>query len=113
MTEIIHGRRLWVAEENLLLKWWRSIDQWTLISCLILILVGLLLSMAASVPLAESHEKPPFYYVYRQLIYGFLSFVLLLFLSFKSISFVRRFSVLGFGVAMSALVLLPFFTSVT
>ena len=70
MTEIIHGRRVFVAEEHLLLKWWKSIDQWTLISSLILILVGLLLSMAASVPLAESHEKPPFYYVYRHLIYG-------------------------------------------
>ena len=61
MTEIIHGRRVFVAEENLLLKWWKSIDQWTLMSCLILILVGFLLSMAASVPLAESHEKPVSY----------------------------------------------------
>ena len=109
MTEIIHGRRVFVAEENLLLKWWESIDQWTLISSLILILVGLLLSMAASVPLAESHEKPPFYYVYRQLIYGLLSCGLVLFLSIKSISFIRRFSVVGFFVAISALILLPFF----
>ena len=81
MTEIIHGRTVLVAEENLLLKWWRSIDHWTLISALILMLVGLLLSMAASVPLAESHEKPSFHYVYRQLIYGLLSFALVLFLS--------------------------------
>ena len=109
MTEIIHGRRVVVAEENLLLKWWKSIDQWTLISSLILILLGLLLSMAASVPLAESHEKAPFYYVYRHLIYGVLSFVLVLFLSVKSIAFVRRFSVVGFLVAMLALVLLPFY----
>ncbi len=109
MTEIIHGRTVLVAEENLLLKWWRSIDQWTLISSLILMLVGLLLSMAASVPLAESHEKSSFHYVYRQLIYGLLSFSLVLFLSAKSISFVRRFSVLGFFVSMTALCLLPIF----
>jgi cell division protein FtsW len=109
MTEIIHGRRALVTKENMILKWWRSIDQWTLICSLILILLGLLLSMAASVPLAESNEKPAFYYVYRQLVYGCISFALILFLSGRSLNFIRRFSVIGFSLTVIALTLLPFF----
>jgi len=69
----------------------------------------LLLSMAASVPLAESNDMPAFYYVNRQAIYGIISFSLIIFLSTTSLSVVRRFGIIGFFLVVIALALLPIF----
>ena len=75
MTDIIHGRPSSVPVDNPFFRWWNSIDQWTLVATLALIVTGLLLSMAASVPLADSNGIPAFYYVFRQAIYGVVSFL--------------------------------------
>ena len=61
MTDIIHGRPRPLPVDNPFFRWWQSVDQWTLLATLGLIVVGLLLSMAASVPLADSNDKPTFY----------------------------------------------------
>ena len=53
MTDIIHGSPPAVPVDNPFFRWWQSIDQWTLVATLALIVTGLLLSMAASVPLAD------------------------------------------------------------
>ena len=109
MTDIIHGRPRPIPVDNPFFRWWQSIDQWTLLATLGLIVVGLLLSMAASVPLADSNDKPAFYYVYRQAIYGMISFSLIIFLSTTSLSVVRRFGIIGFLLVVIALTLLPIF----
>ena len=80
MTDIIHGSPRPLPVDNLFFRWWQSVDQWTLLATLGLIVVGLLLSMAASVPLADSNDKPMFYYVYRQVIYAVISLSLIIFL---------------------------------
>ena len=74
MTDIIHGSPRALPVDNPFFRWWQSIDQWTLVSSLGLIVTGLLLSMAASIPLADSNDMPAFYYVYRQAFYGIISF---------------------------------------
>ena len=56
MTDIIHGSPPAVPVDNPFFRWWQSIDQWTLVATLALIVTGLLLSMAASVPLADSND---------------------------------------------------------
>ncbi len=109
MTDIIHGSSRAVPVDNPFFRWWQSIDQWTLVATLALIVTGLLLSMAASVPLADTNDMPTFYYVYRQAIYGVISFSLILFLSTTSLSVVRRFGILGFFLVVIALALLPIF----
>ena len=109
MTDIIHGSPPAVPVDNPFFRWWQSIDQWTLVATLALIVTGLLLSMAASVPLADSNDMPTFYYVYRQAIYGVVSFSLILFLSTTSLSYVRRFGILGFFLVVIALSLVPIF----
>ena len=96
MTDIIHGSSRAVPVDNPFFRWWQSVDQWTLVATLGLIVMGLLLSMAASVPLADSNDMPAFYYVYRQAIYGMISFSLIIFLSTTSLSVVRRFGIIGF-----------------
>ena len=109
MTDIIHGRPRAVPVDNPFFRWWQSIDQWTLVATLGLIVTGLLLSMAASVPLADSNNMPSFYYVYRQAIYGIISFSIIVFLSTTRLSVIRRFGIIGFFLALIALILLPIF----
>ena len=87
MTDIIHGSPGAVPVNNPVYRWWQSVDQWTLIATLCLIVIGLLLSMAASVPLADSNDLHAFYYVYRQAIYAIISFSLVVFLSTTSLLF--------------------------
>ena len=61
MTEIVHGSPRALPVDNPFFRWWLSIDQWTLLATLGLIVVGLLMSMAGSVPLADSNDMPTFY----------------------------------------------------
>ena len=96
MTDIIHGSPRALPVDNPFFRWWLSIDQWTLLATLGLIVVGLLMSMAGSVPLADSNDMPTFYYVYRQVIYSVISFFLIIFLSTTRISLIRRFGIVGF-----------------
>ena len=63
MTDIIHGRPRTLPVDNPFFRWWQSVDQWTLLATLGLIVVGLLLSMAASVPLADSNDMQHGYYL--------------------------------------------------
>ncbi|MDC3092981.1 FtsW/RodA/SpoVE family cell cycle protein [Paracoccaceae bacterium] len=109
MTDIIHGSSRAVPVDNPFFRWWQSVDQWTLVATLGLIVMGLLLSMAASVPLADSNGMPAFYYVNRQAIYGIISFCVIIFLSTTSLSVVRRFGIIGFFLVVIALALLPIF----
>ncbi len=109
MTDIIHGSSRAVPVDNPFFRWWQSLDQWTLVATLGLIVMGLLLSMAASVPLADSNGMPAFYYVNRQAIYGMISFCVIIFLSTTSLSVLRRFGIIGFFLVVIALALLPFF----
>ena len=109
MTDIIHGRPRPLPVDNPFFRWWQSVDQWTLLATLGLIVVGLILSMAASVPLADSNDMPTFYYVYRQAIYAVISFSLIIFFSATSLSVIRRFGIVGFFLVVFALALLPIF----
>ena len=109
MTDIIHGSPRALPVDNPFFRWWLSIDQWTLLATLGLIVVGLLMSMAGSVPLADSNDMPTFYYVYRHAIYAVISFFLIIFLSTMSLPLIRRFGIVGFFLVVFALLLLPIF----
>ena len=109
MTDIIHGSPRALPVDNPFFRWWLSIDQWTLLATLGLIVVGLLMSMAGSVPLADSNDMPTFYYVYRHAIYAVISFFLIISLSIMGLPFIRRFGIVGFFLVVFALVLLPIF----
>ena len=109
MTDIIFRPRSDFFEESELPRWWKTIDRWSLFSLLGLFLSGLLLGMAASVPLAEANGKQSFYYVNRQLIYGSISFLLIIVLSILSIRENRRIALIGFVISFIALSLLPVF----
>ena len=109
MTEMVYGAVPVRDGEPILPKWWRTIDKWSLSCVLILFSIGLLLGLAASVPLAEKNGFPPFHYVTKQAVFGSAALLVMILTSMMSPLLVRRLAVLGFLVAFVALALLPFF----
>ncbi|WP_282021456.1 putative lipid II flippase FtsW [Ruegeria faecimaris] len=109
MTEMVYGAVQNQRGEPILPKWWRTIDRWTMSCVLILFVIGLLLGLASSPPLAGRNGFDPFHYVERQALFGGLALVAMLLTSMMSPTLVRRLAVLGFLAAFVALVFLPVF----
>ncbi|EKD60326.1 MAG: hypothetical protein ACD_54C00813G0001 [uncultured bacterium] len=108
MTEMVYGSMPTRVSEPVLPRWWRTIDKWSLTAVLVLFGIGLLLGLAASVPLAERNGLDPYYYVQRQAFFGGLALMAIFGVSMMSPDMVRRLGVLGFAVSFLALMLLPF-----
>ena len=109
MTEMVYGSMPARVGEPVLPRWWRTIDKWSLTCILMLFGIGLLLGLAASVPLATRNGLEPFHYVQRQVAFGGLAILAMLGTSMMSPHLVRRLAVLGFIPAFAALALLPLF----
>lgn len=107
MTEMVYGSMPARAREPVLPRWWRTLDKWTLAAILGLFGIGLLLGLAASVPLASRNGLPQFYYVQREAFFGAIALIVMLALSMASPAMIRRLGVLGFAAAFVALALLP------
>ena len=107
MTEIAHGAVIAMPGEAILSRWWRTVDK-VVLGCLVtLFAVGILLGLAASVPLAERNGLPQFHYVERQLIFGAMAFMVMAVVSMLSVDLVRRLAVLGFLASLAAVMMLP------
>ena len=70
MTEMVYGSMPARVGEPVLPRWWRTIDKWSLTCVLVLFGIGMLLGLAASVPLATRNGLDPFHYVQRQAFFG-------------------------------------------
>ncbi|MCF1708945.1 putative lipid II flippase FtsW [Tabrizicola sp. J26] len=108
MTEMVYGSMPARVGEPVLPRWWRTIDKWSMTSIMMLFGIGLLLGLAASVPLATRNGLDPFHYVQRQAIFGGMAMVAMMATSMMTPQLVRRLSVIGFGIFFVALCLLPF-----
>ncbi|MCT4553387.1 MAG: putative lipid II flippase FtsW [Pelagimonas sp.] len=108
MTEMVYGTISVRDGEPVLPKWWRTVDKWTLTCILLLFGIGILLGLAASVPLAERNNLAPFHYVQRQAFFGGLALAAMFLTSMMSPTLVRRLAVIGFLVSFVALAMLPF-----
>ncbi len=109
MTEMVYGTVPLRDAEPILPKWWRTLDKWSMSCVLILFGIGILLGLAASVPLAERNGFEPFHYVKRQVFFGTLAMGGMLLTSMMGPILVRRLAVLGFLITFIALLGLPFF----
>jgi len=109
MTEMVYGAAPAQEGEPILPRWWRTIDRWSLTAVFGLFAIGVLLGLAASVPLAERNGLDPFHYVQRQLFFGGLGLTAMVVTSMMTPTLVRRLAVIGFLVTFVALLLLPFF----
>ena len=109
MTEMVYGAVPVGAGEPILPKWWRTLDKLSMSCVLILFVIGLLLGLAASPPLAARNGFDPFHYVQRQSVFGGAAIAAMLLTSMMSPRLVRRLAVIGFVVSFVALALLPVF----
>ena len=107
MTEMVFGPVPTRAGDPILPRWWRTLDKWTLGCTLGLFMIGLLLGLAASVPLAEKNNLPRFYYVERQAFFGGVALIVMLIISMMSPRQVRRLGVLGFVISFLLILALP------
>ncbi len=109
MTEMVHGVQAPQERGAGLSEWWRTVDRLSIAAVFALFLIGMLLALAASPPLALEQGKPRFYFVERQAIYGVLGLAAMLYISTFSVKLARRWAVVGFLIVLVALALLPWF----
>ena len=107
MTEMVYGSMPNRVAEPVLPRWWRTIDKLSLVAILMLFALGLLLGLAASVPLATRNGLEPFYYVQRQAGFGALGLIAMISISMMTPDMVRRLGVLGFVCTLLTLIALP------
>ncbi|NRB36088.1 MAG: cell division protein FtsW [Rhodobacteraceae bacterium] len=107
MTEMVYGAVPRQSGDAILPKWWRTVDLLSIACVLGLFAIGLLLALAASVPLAERNGFGDYHYVQRQMVFGVTAIIVMLIVSMLSLTLIRRLAVLGCGIGILALLLLP------
>src|ERR1700675_1287633 len=81
--------------------WWWTVDRWLLASLTGLMVIGIVLTMAASPPVAERLGLSTFHFVHRQGLFLLMSAVLLVAASFLSPRHVRRAALFAFLIGMA------------
>lgn len=92
------------AQRTAVADWWWTVDRWLLASLAILIVAGLVLTMAASPPVAERIGLPTFHFVNRQAMAMIPAIAVLIGVSFLTPRQVRRAAVILFVVAMGLII---------
>ena len=96
---------------NSLIRWWATLDRWTFAAILSLLIVGVMLSFAASPSVAMHLKLNGFYFVKRHLLMIAPALALLFGISLFSPKQVRRFATLLF-LGSVALMIMTLFTGV-
>ncbi|RMF11526.1 MAG: putative lipid II flippase FtsW [Alphaproteobacteria bacterium] len=89
------------TDTSLIGRWWWTVDRWLLFSLAILIAFGLLLTIGASVAVAERLGLNSFHFAERQMAFLVLALGLMFAISLASVRTVRRLAVVMFPVALS------------
>src|SRR5690606_6693431 len=61
--------RLARTNRSVIAEWWWTVDKWTLLVLMCLMLLGGVLALAASPAVATRINLPPFHFVYRQMVF--------------------------------------------
>ncbi len=75
-------------------NWWWTVDRWLLAAFLALMVLGIVLSFAASPPVAERLGLDPYHFVTRQLVFMVPALAIMIGVSFFNQRYVRRFALL-------------------
>ncbi|WP_294645948.1 FtsW/RodA/SpoVE family cell cycle protein, partial [uncultured Aureimonas sp.] len=97
------------AKKGLITDWWWSIDRWFLAAFLILMIGGMVLSFAASPPVAEKIGLEPFHFVKRHALFLFPSIAAMLATSLLTPRGVRRMSIIMLAGSLVVMVMALFF----
>ena len=96
------------SDRGLLARWWFTVDRPLLSAVLLLMSAGVLISMAASPPVAERIGLDSFHFIKSQLFYLVLAVGLLVMVSFLDVIWARRLALVTF-VAMLVLMVAALF----
>jgi len=96
------------AQRTPFAAWWWTVDRPMLGALIVLMLAGLVLSLAASPPVAARLGLEPFYFVHRQVMYLLPAIVVMLATSFLSRRHIRRLALIVFVAAFALVLLTPF-----
>lgn len=92
------------TDTSVMSRWWWTIDRWTVAAIGLLIVFGVMLTMAASPPVADRLGYDSFHFVRRQLIYLPLAITMLIGVSLLSPLGVRRLALSAFVIALALVV---------
>src|SRR3981081_1353885 len=85
-------------------EWWWTVDRLLLAAIIALMLGGIILSLAASPPVATRIGLDPFHFFNRHILFLLPSFMVLIAVSFLSPRQIRRSALLVFGVSIALIV---------
>ena len=97
------------AQRTPFAEWWWTVDKLTLAALGALMLAGIVLSLAASPPVAARLGLDPFYFVDRHILYLFPSVAVLLSVSLLNPRQIRRLAIVVFFVSLVLVALTPVF----
>jgi cell division protein FtsW len=97
------------AERTLFTDWAWTVDRWLLAGIGLLIVAGLVFSMAGSPPVAERLHLPTFHFVNRQVAYLLPALAVMIGTSFLSPRHIRRLALVLFVVSLALVVGTLFF----
>jgi cell division protein FtsW len=92
------------AERGLFARWWWTIDKLMLAALAALMLGGIVLSLAASPPVAARLGLDPFHFVNRHVLFLIPAFIVLIGTSFLTPRQIRRLALLVFLVSLALVV---------
>ncbi len=84
------------TDTSLLSNWWWTVDRWLLMTLVMLIGIGIVMTFGASPAIAEKLGLPSFHFVKRQLFFLFLAMIIMFGVSLLSAKWVRRLGVIMF-----------------
>jgi cell division protein FtsW len=93
------------VDQNPVARWWWTVDRWSLGALGVLIGFGVLMSFAASPPVAERLGYDPLHFVRHHLVTVPIALAIMFWVSLQSPRMIRRIGVIGFGVMLALLAL--------
>jgi cell division protein FtsW len=96
------------AQRTPFAAWWWTVDRPMLAALIALMLAGIILSLAASPPVASRIGLDPFYFVHRQVMYLVPALIVMLATSFLAPRHIRRIALVVFAVAFVMVLATPF-----
>ena len=90
-------------------EWWWTVDRLTLAAVGALMLAGIVLSLAASPPVAGRLGLDPFYFVDRHIFYLIPAIAVMLAVSFLTPRQIRRLSLAVFAISLIMVAMTPYF----
>ena len=97
------------VKNNFIKRWWRVIDQQTIIAIFILVAFSLMLVTTASPAVANRIGLTDNYFSSRHVVFLSLAAIVVLFFSSLDKKWIRRFAIFGFLTSLMMLVLVKFY----